>query len=118
MMIEQSKSKRQEIKQNMRGGQGDVVITHITNNEILGENCRLFAQITVKPGDSIGEHQHLGEREIFYFLQGQGIVVDNGRESEIGPGDVMVTPDQGSHSVYNNGQEDLIFMALILNENA
>lgn len=117
-MIVQTKLKKQEIKQNMRGGNGNVAITHITDQEILGKNCRLFAQITVKPGDSIGEHQHLGEREIFYFLQGNGIVVDNGKQSEIGPGDVMVTPDQSSHSVINTGDQDLVFMALILNENA
>lgn len=117
-MIIENKSKQQEIKQNMRGGKGNVEITHITDNEILGKNCRLFAQITVKPGDSIGDHQHLGEREIFYFIQGKGIVIDNGKQSEIGPGDVMVTPDQSSHSVVNTGDQDLVFMALILNENA
>ncbi|MDD3306582.1 MAG: cupin domain-containing protein [Acetobacterium sp.] len=117
-MIVQNKLKRQELKQNMWGGMGNVEITHITDNKILGKNCRLFAQITVKPGDSIGEHQHLGEREIFYFLQGKGIVIDDGKQSEIGPGDVMVTPDQSSHSVVNTGDEDLVFMALILNENA
>ncbi|MBC3898284.1 cupin domain-containing protein [Acetobacterium malicum] len=117
-MIIQNKSKQQEIKQSMRGGKGDIEITHITGSEILGNNCRLFAQITVKPGDSIGEHQHVGEREIFYFLQGHGIAIDNGKQSEIGPGDVMVTPDQSSHSVVNTGDEDLVFMALILNENS
>ena len=52
----------------MRGGKGGVEITHITDQKILGNNCRLFAQITVKPGDSIGEHQHVGEQEIFYFF--------------------------------------------------
>lgn len=117
-MIIQNMQKKQEIKQNMRGGKGGVEITHITDQKILGNNCRLFAQITVKPGDSIGEHQHVGEQEIFYFLQGKGIVVDNGKEFEIGPGDVMVTPDQSSHSVINTGDQDLVFMALILNETA
>ena len=101
----------------MRGGTGDVFISHVINQEILGKNCRLFAQITVKPGDSIGEHQHVGEQEVFYFLQGKGIVIDNGEKFEIGPGDVMVTPNQSSHSVINTGDQDLVFMALILNEN-
>lgn len=117
-MIIKSDSKQQEIKQNMRGGKGDIEISHITDQAVLGKHCRLFAQITVKPGDSIGEHQHVGEQEIFYFTQGSGIAIDNGRQSEIGPGDVMVTPDQGSHSVINTGDEDLVFIALILKENA
>lgn len=115
-MIIKNETKRQEIKQNMRGGHGDIEISHIAESEILGENCRLFSQITVKPGDSIGEHQHLGEREIFYFVQGNGIVVDDGKKIEIGPGDVMVTPDQSSHSVINTGDSDLVFMALILKQ--
>ncbi len=117
-MITQNKAIRHEIKQNMRGGKGDVEIIHVTENEILGKNCRLFAQITVKSGDSIGDHQHLGEREIFYFLKGNGIVVDNGEQIQISAGDVMVTPDQSHHSVFNTGDEDLVFMALILNEDS
>ena len=117
-MIVKNNSKQHEIKQNMRGGKGDIKITHITDQEVLGKHCRLFAQITVKPGDSIGDHQHVGEQEIFYFIQGSGIAIDNGRQSDIGPGDVMVTPDQGSHSVINTGDQDLVFIALILKEDA
>lgn len=115
-MIIKNKSKRQEIKKNMRGGNGEIEITHIAESEILGENCRMFSQITVKPGDSIGEHQHVGEQEIFYFVQGNGTVIDDGKQFDIGPGDVMVTPDHSSHSVINTGDADLVFMALILKQ--
>lgn len=114
-MILKKDLKRTEIKNNMREGKGDIAITHITGSEILGKNCRLFAEIVVKPGDSIGNHQHNGEQEIFYFLRGNGIVTDNGETIEIGPGDVMVTPDKSSHSVKNTGNEDLVFIGLILN---
>lgn len=112
IILNQSKSK--EIKHNMRDGKGDIEISHIVEKDILGKNCRLFAQITVKPGDSIGTHQHVGEQEIFYFLQGNGMVMDNEKQVEICAGDVMVTPDMDSHSVVNTGDEDLVFMALIL----
>ncbi|MBU4438789.1 MAG: cupin domain-containing protein [Acetobacterium sp.] len=115
-MIIKNETKRLEIKQNMRGGNGDIEISHIAESQILGENCRMFSQITVKPGDSIGEHQHVGEQEIFYFVQGNGIVIDDGITFDIGPGDVMVTPDQSSHSVINTGESDLVFMALILKQ--
>jgi mannose-6-phosphate isomerase-like protein (cupin superfamily) len=103
-----------EIKRNMRDGIGDIEISHVVEKGTLGRNCRLFAQITIKPGDSIGTHQHTGEQEIFYFIQGKGTVMDNGRQIEICAGDVMVTPNMDSHSVINTGDEDLVFMALIL----
>ncbi|AFA48971.1 cupin domain-containing protein [Acetobacterium woodii] len=113
-MIIKKNPEQLEIKHNMRGGAGDIELTHIAESGVLGEHCRLFSQIRVKPGDSIGEHQHLGEQEIFYFIQGNGIVIDNGKKAEIRTGDVMITPDNASHSVINTGDEDLVFIALIL----
>lgn len=114
-MILKNDIKRTEIKKNMRDGKGNIEITHVAEKDILGENCRMFAEIVVKPGDSIGNHQHCGEQEIFYFLSGNGVVTDDGEEIAIGPGDVMVTPDQSFHSVKNTGDEDLVFIGLILN---
>ena len=67
-MIVKNNSKQHEIKQNMRGGKGDIKITHITDQEVLGKHCRLFAQITVKPGDSIGDHQHVGEQATYMSI--------------------------------------------------
>lgn len=105
-----------EIKKNMREGRGEIEITHVLKNDDLGKNTRLYAEIRIKPGDSIGNHQHLDETEIFYFLQGHGMVWDNEKEIAVGPGDVMVTPDKSFHSVKNTGTEDLLLMALILRD--
>lgn len=104
-----------EIKENMRGGNGAPAITHVVGREILGNKGRMYARIVMKPNDSIGYHQHVGEQEIFYFLSGEGIVKDYEETIKIGPGDVMVTPDEGYHSIENTGTEDLVYMALILN---
>ncbi len=115
-MVIKKNPKQLEIKHNMRAGVGDIELTHVVESALLGEHCRLFSQIRVKPGDSIGEHQHLGEQEIFYFIKGSGIVIDDGKKVEISAGDVMVTPNNASHGVINNGDEDLVFIALILKQ--
>ena len=115
-MILARNSKETEIKKNMRDGQGEIEITHVLKNKDLGKNTRLYAEISIKPGDSIGNHQHIDETEIFYFQHGTGIVTDNDVEIEVGPGDVMVTPDKSFHSVKNTGTENLVFMALILRD--
>lgn len=113
-MIIKKSLRQREIKTNMAEGKGEVEITHIIEKDDLPTQCRLYAEIIIKPGDSIGNHQHIAEQEIFYFLQGNGLVTDNGEAFEVGPGDVMVTPDKGFHSVKNIGKEDLVFMGLIL----
>jgi len=107
-----------EIKKNIQGGNGAPAITHVVGVEILGSKGRMYSRIVLKSKDSIGYHQHVGEREIFYFLSGYGTVKDDEEIMKIGPGDVMVTPDQGYHSIENTGTEDLVFMALILNGDA
>ena len=101
-------------KTEMRGGNGTIQIKHIVGEDVLCDKGRLFAQITVKPGCSIGCHEHLHEREIFYVLSGIGKVTDCDQEYELYPGDVLVTGHEQTHSVVNDGQENLEMAALIL----
>lgn len=115
-MITRKKELKSEICNNMRDGKGDIVITHLTDKDTLGKYCRLFAEIIVKPGDSIGDHPHYGEKEIYYFISGSGKAHDDEKICDIQAGDVMVTPDGHSHSVENTGKEDLIYIALILKD--
>ncbi|MGV8905025.1 MAG: cupin domain-containing protein [Acetobacterium sp.] len=117
-MIFKKKSLRTELKDNIQGGNGSPAITHVVGSEILGNKGRMYSRIVMKPKNSIGYHQHTGEQEIFYFLSGEGTVKDEDEIIKIGPGDVMVTPDQGYHSIENTGTEDLVFMALILSADA
>ena len=48
--------------------------------------------------------------------QGKGVYNDNGTEIEVGPGTTTFCPDGEYHGLSNeNGTEDLVFMALIIN---
>ena len=77
--------------ENMAGGKGHVVIRDILEQEQLGEKCRMYAEVTLEPGCSLGVH-----------------------ERPVKQGDVTVTPSGHSHGLANTGETDLVFMALIL----
>lgn len=117
-MIKRAENLRQEVIASMRGGAGQVNITHIIEkNQDMDEfngKGRLFSKNTVKPGCSIGYHQHTGDSEIYYILSGEGIVDDNGTKSSVKAGDVVVTKNGESHSIENTGTIDLVIIALIL----
>ncbi len=98
----------------MRGGNGTIHIKHVVDQDILCDKGRLYAQITVEPGCSIGSHEHVNEKEIFYILSGQAQVTDNGIKRTLNPGDVLVTGHESSHAVENTGAVNLEMMALIL----
>lgn len=107
---------RTEIVKGLAGGNGEVVKKHILTAEELNDKTRMFAEITLAPGCSIGYHEHHGESETYYILAGTGAYDDNGEKRAVVPGDVTFTPSGKGHGLANAGTDDLVFIALILRD--
>lgn len=105
-----------EIKkvEKMHGGEGHVIIKRLLDEKQLNGKCGLYAEVTIEPGCSLGYHEHHGESETYYILSGKGIYSDNGTLRMVEAGDVTFTPDGKGHAMTNSGDEDLVFMALII----
>lgn len=113
-MIKRSSEMTVEIREKMREGNGNVKLQNIFSPDEFKGKCRLFSQITLEPGCSIGSHEHDQEEEIYYILSGTGIVDDNGQVKNIGPGDAIKTGGGEYHSIANNSDQPLIFIAVVL----
>lgn len=113
-MIKRADEMEIELKNQMRGGDGTVKITHIMKQTELSGRCRLLAKLTLEPGASIGSHTHDQEEEIFYILSGKGLVDDNGSTSEVKPGDAVLTGGGRYHSIRSTGDVPLEMTAVIL----
>lgn len=106
-----------EIKREVRGGKGEVEFQHILEKDELNGHGSLYAMVRLKPGCSIGYHQHIGNTEPYFIVEGHGTFVDqDGSRIEVGPGDVCVIEVGQGHAMENNSDQDLVFMALIYNE--
>ena len=70
-------------EEHMAGGNGHVIIKEILDAEQLNGKCGLYAQVTLEPGCSLGYHEHHGESETYYIIQGQGEYNDNGNNVDI-----------------------------------
>lgn len=102
---------------NARGGKGEVIFRHILSKEELMGHGALYAQVTIKPHSSIGYHQHVGNTEPYYIISGKGTFIDNaGSRRDVVPGDVCLIKVGESHGMENNTDEDLVMIALVLNE--
>ena len=96
------------------GGKGHLIADSIlTANETSG-GCRMYSEITLEAGCSLGVHPHNGETETYFILSGKGLYNDNGKEYEVSSGDVLFCDDGESHALENIGDTDLKFVALIL----
>ncbi|MDO4976912.1 MAG: cupin domain-containing protein [Eubacteriales bacterium] len=99
------------------GGVGTAIVHHIVPKEDLYGHGRMYAKVELKPHASVGWHQHIGETEPYFILEGQGIFIDNDESrTPVGPGDVCTILPGQYHSIENASEtENLVFMALIHN---
>ena len=57
----------------------------------------------IEPGGALELHRH-PPLELYYFLQGTGIVRLGDREQRVGPGTTISIPGNTPHSIRNDGQ--------------
>lgn len=95
-------------------GNGEIYITHLlTPAEMVGQ-CGMFAKVTIPPGSSMGVHQHTGNSETYHILSGTAQYTDNGKIYTVKAGDTTFCADGDTHAIENIGNENLIFIALII----
>ena len=113
-MIRRASDTQVDVNENMRGGVGSITISHLAHQPELYDKSRLFAKIVVKPGCSVGYHVHENEMEAYHIISGVGTYDDNGKTVELYPGDTCITPAGQGHGIINNGNEDIVMIALIV----
>ncbi len=113
-MVIQSSSMETQIRENMRGGGGEANLLHVVSKENLPQKARLFSIITLEKGCGIGAHEHADETEIFYVLEGEGVLDDNGTEKIFKKGDCNICGGGDYHAIRNEKSEPLRFVATII----
>ena len=98
----------------LQNGKGTIEKRTFLENEDAAGAGRLFAIMTIQPGDSIGYHSHQNEYEVYYILKGRAKIVDDGETYELEEGDMMQCKSGSSHSIENVGEGPLEHLALIL----
>ncbi|MDR1803553.1 MAG: cupin domain-containing protein [Treponema sp.] len=112
MVINRNEMKVED-KERMRDGEGTTHMTYLLDGS-MEKNARLFAEVTLNPGCSIGYHRHDSETEYYFILSGTGTVNDDGKEVQVKQGDSVITGNGASHSIKNNGSVPLVFHAIIV----
>jgi mannose-6-phosphate isomerase-like protein (cupin superfamily) len=58
--------------------------------------------VSVRPGDTVPEHVHHDEEQVYYFLRGHGTVTLGEQQHPVGPGRAVYIPLGTPHGVSNN----------------
>ncbi|MGI5888673.1 MAG: cupin domain-containing protein [Oscillospiraceae bacterium] len=113
-MIKRKNELRKTENPHFKGGEGSIGMTTILTLEELGPAGRVYCVTEIPSGSSIGEHEHNGDAEVLYVLDGELDCIDNGKKDVLHPGDVMYTPSGSSHCVINNSGKTAHVIALVI----
>ncbi len=115
VMIKRANDMTATVKVNMRGGDGQAVVTDILNRDEFKGASRLIGTIKLEPGCSIGAHVHENEEEVFYIIEGTATYDDNGKTEILQKGDSCICLGGEKHSIANRTEDEtLLIFAIIL----
>ena len=96
-----------DIVPHMRDGEKEVHLKKWSDGPVKVLQGKLPA------GASIGLHTHETSSEIMYFLSGTGKVLCDGVWERVTPGTCHYCPRGSSHTLINDGTEDLVTFAVV-----
>lgn len=106
MLIEFSKI--DEVRNNkFKGGNGDTIM------RLFCDGLNKVMMGLLQPGCSIGMHTHKIDSEVIYILSGKGIVLYDETSETLAEGSCHYCPKGHSHSLVNNSDGDLRYLAVI-----
>ena len=77
------------------------------------DDLNRIMQVVLEPGASVGMHTHTDNSEIIYVIRGAGKAVEESGERPLKAGMCHYCPKGSSHSVVNDGTEDLVLFAVV-----
>ncbi len=71
-----------------------------------------LAEATLPPGGRTECHRHPETEEIYYFLEGRGLVLAGDERFDVGPGDSILHRPGVRHQTWNTGEGSLAFLCV------
>ena len=100
--------KQEKVLQGLFRAHGGAVATMLLDDSVL-QGILFFACGVLKPGKVLELHIDPYE-EIYYLLQGQGIMTVGDEQQKVSAGDAIWLPYGVPHGLTNDGDEDCIIL--------
>ena len=69
-----------------------------------------LAEARLPMGTATTRHRHPKTEEIYYILEGRGLMEINAETRQVGPGDAIAIPPGALHQIINDGHQTLKFL--------
>jgi mannose-6-phosphate isomerase-like protein (cupin superfamily) len=91
-------------------GDDKSIIRELVSPANSGVTRHSLAEIRHPPGTASQEHFHTEAEEVYFVTEGRGGIRIDGETRNIGPGDVVVITPGERHTVWQEGEGDLVLL--------
>ena len=95
---------------NFKGGEKGLLAKMFSDEQNKILRARLIA------GATVGEHKHDTGSEIIFALSGEATATTDGVEERLTAGDCQYCPKGHGHTLKNDGPEDFVFVAVVVQQ--
>ncbi len=88
-------------------GQGLCPHAMVFSGDEIDAPVQFINYTIIPPGASFGPHEHGRDNEFYVVLSGSGVYSENGKETAVEAGDIIMNTPCGIHGIRNTGNEDM-----------
>jgi uncharacterized cupin superfamily protein len=93
-----------------KGGAREILVGDIFSAEEMGPAWDFVQSVKLPTGSAIGVHAHLGDEELYYIVDGEGVMTSDGKEYAVGPGTASLCKSGSSHGLVNTSTGELTLL--------
>ena len=82
----------------------------LIRHEEVSTHLMFLNEVYVSPGESVASHMHADMEEVFYFLDGEGMMQIEGEVQPVTRGDRVIVPMKTVHVIENTGDSEMRFI--------
>lgn len=98
--------------QQFPGHFGGALSKALVRPENVGSRLVDYRISTYQPMAYVETHKHAVQEQIYHVLEGEGMMIIDGKKTVVRRHDVIFIPPGLSHSIVNNGLTDLTFIVV------
>lgn len=107
MKISVTNNAVREVQKKCHGGEGQILFREVFNRGDFESNLQHLHETVIYPNSTIGYHLHKRNEEIYYIIEGEGVMTVDGEEKIVARGDAIITHSGSKHSLRNNSDKSI-----------
>ena len=96
-------------------GKGSIHFLRVFESKDFESNWSFVDRSILPPGSSIGLHKHGQNEEMYFIIEGKGIMTIDGKEREVKEGDLILNKANGTHGLRNESNEVIKILVIEVN---